>query len=59
MRTTFEEHASFERLSEEEQGKDECVKVIMTETEEGKKVDRNGGKKFVSCWRRLEDPPWP
>ena len=35
------------------------VKCIREETEEGKKVGRNGGKKFVSVWRRREDPPWP
>lgn len=55
----FEKHPSFERLSEEEQEGDECVDVMRLETEEGKKVTRNGGKKFVACFRRLEDPPWP
>ena len=35
------------------------VRCIREETEEGKKVARNGGKRFVSVWRRREDPPWP
>ena len=35
------------------------VKCIREDTEEGKKVTRNRGKKFVSVWRRLEDPKWP
>ncbi|KAI9686039.1 MAG: tRNA (guanine-N(7)-)-methyltransferase (tRNA(m7G46)-methyltransferase) [Bathelium mastoideum] len=66
----FEAHPSFERVGrEEEEGegggeggegaKDEWVEVMRRETEEGKKVERNGGKKFVAVFRRLEDPPWP
>ncbi|KAI9751804.1 MAG: coatomer subunit beta [Chaenotheca gracillima] len=55
----FDGHASFERVPVEEQDADECVVTMKTETEEGKKVERNGGRKFVACWRRLEDPPWP
>ncbi|CAD6566195.1 MAG: tRNA (guanine-N(7)-)-methyltransferase (tRNA(m7G46)-methyltransferase) [Alectoria sarmentosa] len=35
------------------------VRCIREETEEGKKVSRNGGKKFVSVFRRKEDPAWP
>ncbi|KAL9094310.1 MAG: hypothetical protein Q9165_003451 [Trypethelium subeluteriae] len=59
----FEGHASFERVSREEEeegeGQDELVGVMKRETEEGKKVERNGGKKFVAVFRRIEDPPWP
>lgn len=55
----FEKHPSFERIEDEELEKDVCVEVMKTETEEGKKVTRNGGKKFVACFRRPEDPPWP
>lgn len=36
-----------------------CVRLMMTETEEGKKVERNEGQKFVAVFRRLEDPKWP
>ena len=35
------------------------VRCIREETEEGKKVSRNGGRKFVGVWRRREDPKWP
>ena len=55
----FEEHPSFERVPKDEEREDECVKTMMVETEEGKKVDRNKGEKFVACFRRLKDPPWP
>ncbi|KAI9885136.1 MAG: Intermediate filament protein [Watsoniomyces obsoletus] len=55
----FEAHPSFERLTREEEQRDQCVAVMKTETEEGKKVARNKGMKWVACYRRLEDPPWP
>lgn len=35
------------------------VRCIREETEEGKKVTRNGGRKFVSVFRRRKDPAWP
>jgi tRNA (guanine-N7-)-methyltransferase len=35
-----------------------CVSIMKEETEEGKKVKRNGGTKYVACWRRTEDPEW-
>ncbi|PGH12083.1 tRNA (guanine-N(7)-)-methyltransferase [Helicocarpus griseus UAMH5409] len=49
----------FERVGDAELEQDPCVKVMMEETEEGKKVTRNKGKKFVAVWRRKEDPEWP
>ncbi|KAI9786047.1 MAG: tRNA (guanine-N(7)-)-methyltransferase (tRNA(m7G46)-methyltransferase) [Peltula sp. TS41687] len=55
----FEAHPAFEMVGEREQEEDVCVQVMRTETEEGKKVERNGGRKFVACWRRREDPEWP
>lgn len=55
----FAAHASFERLDEEEMKEDGCVELMKMETEEGKKVERNGGEKFVACFRRVRDPPWP
>ena len=54
----FEAHPSFERLSEEEQEADECVQIMRTETEEGKKVERNKGQKYVALFKRMGDPPW-
>ncbi|MCJ1418542.1 tRNA (guanine-N(7)-)-methyltransferase (tRNA(m7G46)-methyltransferase) [Xylographa parallela] len=52
-------HQSFERIDEEEQENDVCASVMKVETEEGKKVERNKGNKFIACFRRIEDPPWP
>ncbi|KAI0602127.1 putative methyltransferase [Biscogniauxia sp. FL1348] len=54
----LEAHPSFERVAEEEQEADPCVGIMRTETEEGRKVERNKGQKFVALFRRLEDPPW-
>jgi tRNA (guanine-N7-)-methyltransferase len=54
----FDAHPSFERVQEDEQDADDCVKIMRVETEEGKKVERNNGQKFVALFRRLEDPPW-
>jgi len=33
--------------------------AVRMETEEGKKVERNEGEKFVGVWRRRADPVWP
>jgi tRNA (guanine-N7-)-methyltransferase len=59
----LESHPSFERVGEDEfEGEGEvakCVEVMRRETEEGKKVERNGGEKFVAVFRRVVDPPWP
>ncbi|CAG9989701.1 unnamed protein product [Clonostachys byssicola] len=49
-------HPLFQRIPEEEQEKDECVQVMRTETEEGKKVARNKGDKFVALFRRGSRP---
>ncbi|KAI4164695.1 MAG: hypothetical protein LQ342_001670 [Letrouitia transgressa] len=54
----FEDHPSFARLNEDEQEADKCVETMKMETEEGKKVERNKGEKFVACFQRLQDPPW-
>ncbi|PFH59963.1 hypothetical protein XA68_11638 [Ophiocordyceps unilateralis] len=54
----FDAHAAFERVASEAEQADECVRVMMSETEEGKKVERNKGQKFVALFRRLEDPLW-
>ena len=59
---------SFEQLEVPREGEEAAwadreigmlVRCIREETEEGKKVSRNGGKKFVSVWRKRDDPPWP
>lgn len=56
MVSHFHEHPLFQRISEEEQEADPCVAIMRSETEEGKKVERNQGPKFVALFRRLEDP---
>ncbi|OAA55209.1 methyltransferase-like protein 1 [Niveomyces insectorum RCEF 264] len=68
----FAAHPLFERVAPEEEGGSEqsgpetecdgkvdpCVRVMRIATEEGKKVERNGGQKFVAVFQRREDPPW-
>jgi tRNA (guanine-N(7)-)-methyltransferase len=54
----FDAHPSFERVTVEDQEQDKCVDVMMKETEEGKKVERNKGNKYVALYRRLADDPW-
>ena len=49
----------WERVDGSELEGDECVRVMREETEEGKKVGRNGGRKFVGVWRRKGVPAWP
>ncbi|KAL4910670.1 hypothetical protein BDW74DRAFT_1312 [Aspergillus multicolor] len=48
----------FERVCEEEIERDECVRVMKDATEEGKKVARNKGNKYVAVFRRKENPEW-
>ncbi|KAE8135629.1 hypothetical protein BDV38DRAFT_134213 [Aspergillus pseudotamarii] len=48
----------FERVSEEELANDPCVEVMRECTEEGKKVTRNKGNKYVAVFRRKADPEW-
>ncbi len=53
----LEAHPLFERLSKEWEAADPCVKLMMNSTEEGQKVQRNNGDKWVACFRRLPNPP--
>lgn len=55
----FVGHPSFENIPLEELQDDVCLKAISMDTEEAQKVERNGGTKFIACFRRLNDPPWP
>ena len=59
MVSHFEAHESFDRASQDVVEKDKCVDIMRLETEEGKKVERNKGEKFVALFRRKPDPPWP
>jgi tRNA (guanine-N7-)-methyltransferase len=49
----------WERVSQEELDADPCVKVMSEETEESKKVTRNGGNKYIAVFRRKPTPDWP
>ena len=49
------EHPSFERIPDDELAGDVTVAAITNETEEGKKVERSGGKKYLCVFRRLPD----
>ena len=46
----------FDRIPNEELDGDPVVEQVKTSTEEGKKVERNSGDKFLACFRRLENP---
>ncbi|CDK26949.1 unnamed protein product [Kuraishia capsulata CBS 1993] len=49
-------HPLFERLSTEWENQDACVRIMRDSTEEGKKVARNKGSKYVACYRRIANP---
>ena len=55
MRSHGECHELFERLTNEEEENDPCVHIMREATEEGKKVARNGGSKYIAVFRRLTD----
>lgn len=49
----FEQHPLFKRLNEEETQKDELYNKLPDSSEEGKKVTRNKGDKFIAIHRRI------
>jgi tRNA (guanine-N7-)-methyltransferase len=48
-------HDSNESEFEKDAINDPCIHAMYTETEEGKKVARNGGKKYFAVYRRIGD----
>ena len=48
----------WERVPSDELDDDPCVKIMSEETEEGKKVTRNGGRKYIAVFTRKADPAW-
>lgn len=57
MRTHLEDFPLFEPVSEEElrkEGKGPILDAVYNGTEEGKKVERNQGEKWLACFRRIE-----
>jgi tRNA (guanine-N7-)-methyltransferase len=59
MRGHLAAHPLFEPLAEDEvraMGHGAVLDAVYTATEEGKKVARNKGDKWLACFRRLENP---
>ncbi|KAM9922701.1 hypothetical protein OXX59_005654 [Metschnikowia pulcherrima] len=52
----LEEHPLFERKSQQWEQGDKCVEIMTNATEEGQKVERNNGSKFIACFERLPTP---
>ena len=53
-------HPLFRRLPDDEVAKeDPCVEAMKTETEEGKKVERNKGSKYFAVYERLHPSEIP
>ncbi|TRY85081.1 hypothetical protein DNTS_023037 [Danionella cerebrum] len=52
----FSDHPLFSRVSEEELADDLIIPHLGSCTEEGKKVQRNGGKNFIAVFKRVQDP---
>lgn len=50
----LDEHELYERVGEEEMAQDVIVEKLYESSEEGLKVSRNKGDKFVAIYRRLE-----
>ncbi|XP_045445448.1 tRNA (guanine-N(7)-)-methyltransferase isoform X1 [Melitaea cinxia] len=55
MVTHFEEHPLFKRMTEEELKNDKIVDKLFESTEEGQKVTRNNGEKFLAVFKRVPD----
>ncbi|KAJ7883046.1 putative methyltransferase-domain-containing protein [Mycena olivaceomarginata] len=57
MKSHLDAFPLFESISEEQlraEGKGPVVDAVYTSTEEGKKVERNKGEKWLACFRRIE-----
>lgn len=53
MKACLENHPMFEALTSEELKADPVTKLLSSATEEGQKVDRNGGQTFRAVYRRI------
>jgi tRNA (guanine-N7-)-methyltransferase len=53
MTSHLEEHASFERLSAEDEKKDILHDKLLNRSEEAQKVERNNGSKFLAIFKRV------
>ncbi|XP_033220628.1 tRNA (guanine-N(7)-)-methyltransferase [Belonocnema kinseyi] len=52
----FEEHLLFERIPDDRLTTDPIVEKLYESTEEGQKVTRNKGDKFLAVFKRVPDP---
>ncbi|CAE6431578.1 unnamed protein product [Rhizoctonia solani] len=52
----LEAFPAFERIPDEEAAKDPVTPHILNATEEGKKVERNNGRKWLALFRRKDRP---
>ncbi|KAH1013665.1 tRNA (guanine-N(7)-)-methyltransferase isoform X1 [Dendroctonus ponderosae] len=52
----FTEHPLFEPIQGDELAADPIVEKLYSSTEEGQKVTRNNGDKFLAVFRRISDP---
>lgn len=52
----FENFPLFKRMTDEELSGDVVVEKLYTSTEEGQKVTRNKGDKFLAVFKRVSDP---
>lgn len=52
----FNDHPLFKEITKEHLHEDAVVDKLFDSTEEGKKVTRNGGNKFIAVYIRVDDP---
>lgn len=56
MKSHFLEHPLFEEVNEEQYKHDPVVPLLSESSEEGKKVTRNSGDKFLAIFKKVPDP---
>ena len=56
MHTSLASHPLFEEIPKEEYEKDPVIPLLSDSSEEGKKVTRNNGQKYLAVFRRIKDP---
>ncbi|OLY80776.1 tRNA (guanine-N(7)-)-methyltransferase [Smittium mucronatum] len=60
MKQHLDAHPLFERIPDNELvGSDPVIEAVYNCTEEGRKVTRNNGQKYLACYRRIRDPYSP
>lgn len=56
MKSHFIEHPLFQEIPQDEYQNDPAVDLIKDTSEEGKKVTRNSGEKYIAIFRRIKEP---